>query len=135
LELDVPEHLVVVTQPGALYQIVVNLVMNSVTHAFEGREHGRMRIQARLEADTLVLEYSDDGCGMSEEVRKRIFEPFFTTRRGQGGSGLGMHIVYTLAVQALNGSIVCETAPEEGTRFVLRVPLVGECAAGAVPPG
>jgi ligand-binding sensor domain-containing protein/signal transduction histidine kinase len=123
LEIDVPENLVVTILPGALYQIVVNLVMNSITHAFEGIEQGGMRIRARREGGVLVLEYSDDGCGMSEEVRKRIFEPFFTTRRGQGGSGLGMHIVYTLAVQALGGSIECETAPGEGARFVLRIPV------------
>lgn len=123
LEIDVPDNLVVTTQPGAIYQIVVNLVMNSITHAFEGVEQGRMRIRARREHDVLVLEYADDGCGMTEEVRKRIFEPFFTTRRGQGGSGLGMHIVYTLAVQALGGSIECDTAPGKGTRFVLRIPI------------
>ena len=82
-----------------------------------------MRIRARRDGDVLVLEFADDGVGMSEEVRKRIFEPFFTTRRGQGGSGLGMHIVYTLAVQALGGSIECDTAPGKGTRFVLRIPV------------
>jgi ligand-binding sensor domain-containing protein/signal transduction histidine kinase len=123
LELDVPTNLVVTTQPGALYQIVVNLVMNSITHAFEDHEAGRMRIHARREGSTLVLEYSDDGRGMGEDVRRRIFEPFFTTRRGQGGSGLGMHIVYTLTVQALGGSIECDTAPGQGARFVLRIPV------------
>lgn len=123
LDIDIPDNLVVMVQPGALYQIVVNLVMNAITHAFDGVEHGRMRIRARRDDDVLVLEFGDDGIGMSEEVRKRIFEPFFTTRRGQGGSGLGMHIVYTLAVQALGGSIECDTAPGAGTRFVLRIPV------------
>lgn len=131
LEVDVPDNLVVTMQPGALYQIVVNLVMNSITHAFEGVDGGGMRIGARREGDMLVLEYSDEGVGMSEEVRRHIFEPFFTTRRGQGGSGLGMHIVYTLAVQALGGSIDCETAPGAGTRFVLRIPVPEEAAAAA----
>jgi len=123
LKIDVPPHLVVLIQPGALYQIVVNLVMNSLTHAFEGRDDGEIRIHARRQGETLVFDYSDDGCGMSEDIRRHIFDPFFTTRRGQGGSGLGMHIVYNLAVQALGGSIECETAPGQGARFVLRIPL------------
>jgi ligand-binding sensor domain-containing protein/signal transduction histidine kinase len=123
LTIEVPADLIVLTQPGALYQILVNLVMNSLTHAFEDRESGEIRIRARRDGEVLVLDYADDGCGMSDEVRRRIFEPFFTTRRGQGGSGLGMHIVYNLAVQGLGGSIECETAPGKGTRFVLRIPL------------
>jgi ligand-binding sensor domain-containing protein/signal transduction histidine kinase len=123
LVVEVPERMVVLLMPGALYQILVNLIMNSITHAFPNREDGEIRIAARREGDTLVLEYGDDGCGMSEEVRRHMFEPFFTTRRGQGGSGLGMHIVYTLAVQALGGTIECDTAPGKGTRFTLRIPV------------
>lgn len=122
LEIDVPDELAVLTQPGALYQIVVNLVTNALTHAFADRPDGCIRIAARAEGEGWVFEFSDDGSGMGEEVRRHIFEPFFTTRRGQGGSGLGMHIVYNLAVQALGGSIECESAPGQGTRFVLRMP-------------
>jgi signal transduction histidine kinase/ligand-binding sensor domain-containing protein len=123
LLVEVPEPLVVLLQPGALYQILVNLIMNSITHAYVGRDDGTIRIAARREGETLLLEYSDDGCGMSEAVRRHMFEPFYTTRRGQGGSGLGMHIVYTLTVQTLGGSIECDTAPGQGTRFTLRLPL------------
>ena len=64
--------------------------------------------------------FSDDGVGMEESVRRRIYDPFFTTRRGQGGSGLGMHIVYNLVVQTLEGSIECVSGPGKGTRFILR---------------
>ena len=123
IELDIQANLMVSTYPGALYQIIANLVMNSLTHAFEGRDQGTMRVSAHLDADVLHLEFADDGLGMPEDVRKRIFEPFFTTRRGRGGSGLGMHIVYNLATQRLGGTIECHSSPGQGTSFALKIPL------------
>ena len=122
LLIDVPEGFAVTTQPGAIYQVVVNLVTNSLTHAFEGNVQGTMRLAVWAEGEGWVLEYTDDGVGMTEEVRRRLYDPFFTTRRGQGGSGLGMHIVYNLAVQTLAGSIECESSPGQGVRFTLHIP-------------
>lgn len=122
LTIEVVDGLSVTTQPGALYQIVANLVTNSLVHAFEGIARGNIRLGARPEGDGWVFDYADDGVGMSEEVRRHLFDPFFTTRRGRGGSGLGMHIVYNLAVQALGGTIECHSEPGKGTRFVLHVP-------------
>jgi signal transduction histidine kinase len=120
---DVPESIVLDTYPGAIYQIIVNLVMNTLLHGFDGIESGAITITARIEGRDWTLDYRDTGKGMSEEVRKRIFEPFFTTRRGQGGSGLGMHIVFNLAHQVLHGNIACESAPGQGVRFVMRCPV------------
>src|SRR5690606_40908586 len=81
LAIEVAEGLTVLTQPGALYQIVANLVTNSLAHGFHGIERGTMRIVARPEGPGWIFEYSDDGTGMSEEVRRHIYDPFFTTRR------------------------------------------------------
>ncbi|MCB1745480.1 MAG: PAS domain-containing protein, partial [Gammaproteobacteria bacterium] len=134
VEKDVESGLVVLTHPGAIYQIIVNLVMNSLIHGFARRNDGRIRIVVRRVDDHWWLEYSDDGCGMTEEVRRHIFEPFFTTRRGQGGSGLGLHIVYNLVVQGMGGSIECETAPDRGTRFSIRIPMLVEASAGESAP-
>lgn len=120
--IDCPAGLELDTYPGALYQIVVNLVMNSLTHAFGSRNDGHITIRARRVDDNVVLGYRDDGIGMSDEVRKKMFEPFFTTRRGEGGSGLGMHIVWNLVTQVLQGSIQVESAPGAGTAFELRFP-------------
>lgn len=123
VEIDCPGDLLVDTFPGALYQVFVNLVMNSIIHGFEGRDQGLIRIQASLPGERLCLDYRDDGRGMNPEVVARIFEPFFTTKRGQGGSGLGMHIVYNLVVQLLGGSVRCESATGQGVRFVIELPL------------
>jgi len=76
----------------------------------------------RRDATQIHIDYRDNGCGMEESVRLRIFEPFFTTRRGKGGSGLGMHIVYNLVAQSLRGSIECVSAPGQGVLFRIVMP-------------
>ncbi len=123
VEVECPPDLEFETYPGAIYQIVVNLVMNSLIHGFEGMEQGHVRIAAHRRGDELVLEYTDDGRGMIEDVRRRVFEPFCTTRRGQGGSGLGLHICYNLTTQVLRGTIGVESAPGRGVKFVIRFPI------------
>jgi signal transduction histidine kinase len=110
------------TLPGAIYQALANLVQNSVIHGFGEHRAGHIRINARSEGADCIIDYRDDGAGMAEDVRRRVFEPFYTTRRGQGGSGLGMHIVYNLVTRALRGSIACESQPGQGCRFLLRFP-------------
>jgi len=124
IDLHCPQLIIVETAPGALYQIITNLVMNSLTHGFASAaaSHGEIRIDARREANVVRIDYRDNGRGMDEAVRARIFEPFFTTRRGQGGSGLGMHIAYNLVTQALRGSIECVSAPGQGVLFRILMP-------------
>jgi C4-dicarboxylate-specific signal transduction histidine kinase len=124
VDIQCPDGLELETFPGALYQIVVNLVLNSLMHGFRDRNDGHIAMSARRVGDFAVLTYRDDGIGMSEEVRRRVFEPFFTTRRGEGGSGLGMHIVWNLATQVLKGTMTVESAPGEGATFELKFPLV-----------
>jgi len=120
VEIDCPPGLIIETAPGALYQIITNLVMNSLTHGFEGGRAGGIRIGVSWHDRVVSIDYRDEGRGMDDTVRSHIFEPFFTTRRGQGGSGLGMHIVYSLVTQVLEGSIDCESTPGIGTRFLIR---------------
>ena len=105
-----------------IHQVISNLVMYSVMHGFADREQGHIRIQVRHDEHDVLLHYEDDGCRMSEEARRRVFEPFFTTRRGSGGSGLGMHIVWNLVTQVLGGSISCSAVPVRGTAFDVHIP-------------
>lgn len=118
-----PDDLKLFTYPGALSQIVVNLVMNSLIHAFEGIEHGEIRIECDRYGEEWLLLYRDNGVGMSNEIRQRIFDPFFTTKRGHGGSGLGLHVVYNLVTQLLRGSVDCISAPGQGVEFQIAMPL------------
>ncbi|MDR3385922.1 MAG: two-component regulator propeller domain-containing protein [Rudaea sp.] len=110
------------TYPGAVYQIISNLVMNSLTHGFEPGQIGEISIVAQRAGALVLLQYHDNGNGMTEAVRAQIFEPFFTTRRGRGGSGLGMHVVYNLVTQLLKGSIRVESTPGAGATFEIFLP-------------
>lgn len=111
------------TYPGAIYQIVSNLVLNAAIHGYAAEQSGEVRIDAAVDEGRLLLSVADDGCGMEEGIARHVFEPFFTTRRDAGGSGLGLHIVYNLCTGLLGGSVRCETKPLVGTRFVLDLPV------------
>lgn len=117
-----PEDLQIYTYPGAVSQIVVNLVMNSLIHAFDGIAQGHIQIQCEGYDEEWLLLYRDNGVGMTDEIRQRVFDPFFTTKRGQGGSGLGLHVVYNLVTQLLHGSLDCVSAPGRGVEFQIQMP-------------
>lgn len=126
---DCPTDLEVEGYPGALSQVLTNLVVNALTHAYGPDDAGTLRI-AVTQADpaTIELLFSDDGHGIPAEHRDRIFDPFFTTRRGQGGSGLGLHIVYNLVTAVMGGSVALEpgrtgrTGGDSGTTIRIRFP-------------
>ncbi|MBF0109356.1 MAG: PAS domain S-box protein [Magnetococcales bacterium] len=123
IEILCDERLEIRCHPGALSQILINLIINSKVHAFAPDTPGEVILEFQAVGDRLRLIYRDNGKGMSEEVRQRIFEPFFTTRRDLGGSGLGMHIVYNLATRTLGGSISCQSAPGCGITVIIDIPL------------
>jgi signal transduction histidine kinase len=109
--------------PGLIEQLLTNLVMNAVQHAFcDGQRSGNIHIRVQREGSNIHMEFSDDGVGMDAEQIARIFEPFYTTRRGQGGSGLGLYICYTIVTARLGGSIECHGQPQAGCRFDVRFP-------------
>ncbi|MFG6449744.1 ATP-binding protein [Roseateles sp. BYS180W] len=109
--------------PGALGQVLTNLLMNCLLHAFDGRDHGVVNLRcARTGADWVHLKVSDDGCGMDPGVVKHIFDPFFTTKLGKGGSGLGLHIVHNIVCNVLGGQIEVASEPGRGTTMLLLLP-------------
>jgi signal transduction histidine kinase len=122
VSIECPPELELYSHPGAFSQILTNLVMNSLLHGFESMEVGRINIEVKEQADGLLLRYSDDGRGIAPEHLAHVFEPFYTTRRGQGGSGLGLHIIYNIVTQGLGGSISCSSTPGQGVVFEMRIP-------------
>ena len=96
--------------------------MNSLIHAYEPGEPGRLVFDLKQQDGRFIFEYADDGQGIPKEHLGKIFDPFFTTKRGKGGSGLGLHIIYNLVTQKLGGTIRCESKVGQGTRFVIEVP-------------
>jgi len=131
IALNCPENLQLHTYPGAVSQILTNLVMNSLTHGLENISEASIRIQVRLDQETVFLDYEDNGCGMSAENLQHLFEPFFTTRRGQGGSGLGAHIVYNLVTGLLGGQIKAYSEAGQGLRYEIRFPKTHKSLAGS----
>jgi signal transduction histidine kinase len=124
LEVDVPEEISLKSYPGPYGQVLTNLVLNALTHAFPDKRAGTLKLTARkLGTDQVEIEFADDGVGMSEDVQRRAFEPFFTTRRNRGGTGLGLHIVYNLVTRRLGGSLRLESQVGHGTAFRIRLPL------------
>ncbi|MBT79446.1 MAG: HAMP domain-containing histidine kinase [Alteromonadaceae bacterium] len=124
IRVDCDPTLSVETKAGPINQIIINLIMNSVIHGFEHIEHGEIDIIAEMMTPTkMKLIYKDNGKGISNDIRKRIFDPFVTTKRGQGGSGLGMHLVYNLVTQALNGTISITSEEGNGVEFIIIFPV------------
>ncbi|NBX22319.1 MAG: hypothetical protein EBR58_13535, partial [Betaproteobacteria bacterium] len=120
---DIPADIVMDSFPGPLGQVLTNLINNALLHAFEGRAHGTVSIRAVLEgADRIHLLVSDDGCGIAPAHLARVFDPFFTTKLGQGGSGLGLNIVYNLVTKTLGGTIHVASNPGEGATFSMSLP-------------
>jgi signal transduction histidine kinase len=105
-QLECEDELLIRSYPGALSQIVTNLVMNAISHAYPNGENGNLSLKVWASASgEIALKFTDDGVGIPAEHLARVFDPFFTTKRGSGGSGLGLHIVYNLATQQLCGRI------------------------------
>lgn len=123
--LDCPENLLVDSYPGALSQILTNFIVNSLQHAYQPNQPGKLHVSAALlPDDTIRLIYSDDGQGIPPELQAKVFDPFFTTQRGNGGSGLGLHIVYNTVQQTLKGKLQMHSAYAQGTMFTLHFPRV-----------
>jgi signal transduction histidine kinase len=117
------EDVEVNSYPGCFAQIVTNLVGNSILHAFDDGRAGRMSLRVKQEGEEICLTFEDNGKGMTEEQLEKIYEPFFTTKRGKGGSGLGMHILYNMVSQTLNGTIDCYSEVGKGTKFEIYFPV------------
>lgn len=109
--------------PGAFSQIITNLLMNSMTHAYNEDEAGTIRIAAQKDQTSIILTYSDDGKGISYDIMPKIFDPFYTSKRGSGGTGLGLYIIYNIITQQFKGTIHCESEPGKGTTFFIHLPL------------
>ena len=96
-------------------------------HGFDnGSQLGQITISIAVTNEELRISYDDNGVGMTQEQQDKIFEPFFTTKRGQGGSGLGMSIVYNLITHKMHGQISCKSQLNIGTNFTITLPLIIE---------
>jgi predicted ATPase/signal transduction histidine kinase/tRNA A-37 threonylcarbamoyl transferase component Bud32 len=127
IEVNCPAEIRLSSYPGALSQIITNLVINSMRHGFQPGTAGLITIEATTltvgeSAQRLVLRYSDNGKGIAADIIDKIFQPFFTTNRQAGGTGLGLHIVYNLVTHKLKGTIRCDSVEGLGSTFTIDIP-------------
>src|SRR3954468_20115184 len=127
LSVDVPEGLMIDGYPGSYGQILTNLFLNAANHAFADGRSGAISISARARGnDDVEMIFADNGAGMTPDVQRQAFDPFFTTRRNEGGTGLGLHIVYNLVTQQLGGRMMLESRLGQGTTFRIIMPKVAK---------
>ena len=128
LTIDIPAGIIMDSYPGAYGQVLTNLFLNSVIHAFPNGRDGSIMVEARQfraeSRDDVDIFIADDGIGMTDEVQRRALDPFFTTRRNEGGTGLGLHIIFNLVTQQLGGRLTFESRLGWGTRFRVTIPRV-----------
>jgi PAS domain S-box-containing protein len=125
LNVECQPNLTMNSYPGPYGQVLTNLFLNAVGHGFPDGRAGTVEIHVRESGkDNVEILFSDDGVGMSMEVRRRAFDPFFTTRRDQGGTGLGLHIVYSIVTTRLGGRLDLDSEPGGGTRVQIILPRV-----------
>jgi signal transduction histidine kinase len=125
VEVHCPEKLKLYGTPGLLEQVLTNLITNSINHGFDnGNRAGKISINvSESKEKQLLIDYQDDGIGMSKYVKEQAFEPFFTTNRNSGGSGLGLYVIYNIVTQQMAGSIRITSAPNEGVLFNIECPI------------
>ncbi len=121
-----PDDIEIDSYPGAFAQVITNLILNSMIHGLEDREKGEIVIEVTVRDESLHISHSDNGKGIDQLHINKIFDPFFTTKRGSGGTGLGLHIVYNTVTHTLNGTISCNSVVNEGTIFVIAIPIILE---------
>lgn len=116
--------------PGSYGQVLTNLFLNSIAHAFPEAQSGNIIIEVKASgANDVEVIFTDDGCGMSPDVRRQAFDPFFTTRRHLGCTGLGLHIVYSVVTDRLGGRLGLQSEPGRGTRIELMFPRMAPGAS------
>lgn len=130
IDIECEDDLLLDSYPGAVSQVVTNLLVNALVHGFDEQPGGAIHIRAeRSDNRKIRLSIQDNGKGIPAENLNRVFDPFFTTRRGSGGSGLGLHIVYNIVRQRLGGSIEVHSEVGQGSTFTITMP----CIAPASP--
>ncbi|WP_404340831.1 ATP-binding protein [Pseudoalteromonas mariniglutinosa] len=120
------QDLAIETKSGPLQQVIQQLLSNSVIHGFHDNKENQITLNVERSKNELIIHYADNGVGVDKTIKNRIFDPFVTTKRGEGGSGLGMHLVYNLVTHALGGSIVCVDQNQQGAHFMITLPFSEE---------
>jgi PAS domain S-box-containing protein len=105
--------------PDQMLQVFVNILINALD-AVEGQ--GKIKVTTSADDDNIIIKFSDNGCGMSEETMKLIFDPFFSTKDVGKGTGLGLSVSYGI-IKKFGGDISVESEIEKGSCFCVKLPV------------
>ncbi len=119
---EISEDLVINSDSELFSNILFTLIDNSITHGFKQRSHGHIKISAHINNDLFILKYQDDGNGIDSQFIDNIFDPF-TNNMAEGGTGLGLNIMYNLINFQLDGDVTCHDNLEQGVSFTIRWPV------------
>ncbi|MBW4563362.1 MAG: AAA family ATPase [Mojavia pulchra JT2-VF2] len=128
---------------GQLNQVFINILTNAIDAIEQEYGDGHLPCQEqengitshtanlpaihirteRLDFDRVAIQITDNGLGMTEEVRRRVFDPFFTTKPIGSGTGLGLSICYQTIVEKHRGQLKCNSTPGQGTEFIIEIPI------------
>jgi|GEM_PF-2277318 len=122
VDFDCTEVIAMNSYPGALSQVITNLILNAIIHAYEDQQAGTIKIRVTAVDKNVEIKVKDDGMGIDETTLGKIFDPFFTTKQGKGGTGLGLNIVFNIVTQTLNGRISVNSEIDQGTCFTINIP-------------
>lgn len=122
LKLTCPKDIDLSTRPGAFSQVISNLLINALIHGYDKNDSGTVNVVCSSKEDSIIVVIKDDGKGIAEGNIDKIFDPFYTTKRGQGGSGLGLSIVFNIVTEALQGKIEVESELDKGSQFTIEIP-------------
>ena len=122
VDCNCPADILMDSYPGLLAQVLTNLITNALRHGYNEGDRGRVEIRARRENEWVIIECANDGKTIPPEHLGKIFEPFFTTKRSEGGTGLGLNIVFNIVTQRLGGTVRVRSDEATGTCFTVRIP-------------
>lgn len=122
IKINCDQHIEIYTYPGAIAQIIINLIINSIIHGFHDINRGEININVTVDQQRLNISYRDSGKGLNEEQLGNLFTPFYTTQEDEGGTGLGTHIIKNLVTDTLNGTIEAHSTLGQGLSYVMIFP-------------
>lgn len=121
IKINCDENIKINSYPGDFSQILTNLIINSIRHGYKEKGKGVISLEVIKVNEKLTLIYKDDGRGIPKKNLPKIFDPFFTTNREQGGTGLGLNIIYNIITSKLNGNIICNSKEGYGVEFIITI--------------